>query len=119
MATPANAACGGKLSPPPSCVTSRRVKITREDVRHVAALARLELSTDEEERLVTELEAILGYVETLDELDTEGVPPTAHALDVAAAFRDDEVRNAPQVESLLTNAPDRSQGFFRVPKIIE
>jgi len=95
------------------------MKITREDVRHVATLARLELSADEEERLVAELEAILGYVETIGELDTEGVPPSAHALDVAPAFRDDEVRNAPDVESLLANAPDRWQAFFRVPKIIE
>jgi len=85
----------------------------------VAALARLELSAAEEERLAADLEAILGYVKALDELDTEGVPPTAHALDVASAFRDDEVRNTPNVESLLANAPDRSQSFFRVPKIIE
>ncbi len=95
------------------------MKITREDVRHVAALARLELSQDEEEKLVAELEAILGYVETIGELDTEGVPPSAHALDLAPAFREDEVRNAPDVEALLANAPDRWQAFFRVPKIIE
>jgi aspartyl-tRNA(Asn)/glutamyl-tRNA(Gln) amidotransferase subunit C len=95
------------------------MKITREDVRHVAALARLELSADEEERLVADLEAILGHVETIGELDTEGVPPSAHALDVAPAFRDDEVQNAPDVEALLANAPDRWQAFFRVPKIIE
>jgi aspartyl-tRNA(Asn)/glutamyl-tRNA(Gln) amidotransferase subunit C len=95
------------------------MKITVEDVRHVAALARLELSAAEEEALVAELGAILAYVDALTELDTEGVPPTAHALDAGPAFRDDEVRNGPEVDALLANAPDRWEGFFRVPKIIE
>jgi len=95
------------------------VKITVEDVRHVAELARLELSAAEEETLVAELGAILEYVDALTGLDTEGVPPTAHALDVGSVFRDDEVRNGPEVDALLGNAPDRWQDFFRVPKIIE
>ena len=93
--------------------------IRPQDVRHVAALARLELSPQEEQSLLTDLQAILGYVEKLRELDTEGVPPTAHMLDVGAALREDEVRNEADVEALLANAPDRWQGFFRVPKIIE
>ena len=95
------------------------MKITVEDVRHVAALARLELSAAEEEALVAELGAILAYVDSLADLDTDGVPPTAHVLDVGPAFRDDEVRNEPAVDALLDNAPDRWQGFFRVPKFIE
>jgi aspartyl-tRNA(Asn)/glutamyl-tRNA(Gln) amidotransferase subunit C len=80
------------------------MKITVEDVRHVAALARLDLSAAEEEKLVAELGAILGYVEALARLDTEGVPPTAHVFDVGPAFRDDEVRNV-RVDALLENAP--------------
>ena len=88
------------------------MKITRAEVRHVAALARLELSAEEEER-------IAGELEKLDELDVTNVAPTAHVFDVGAAFREDEVRNGPAVEELLGNAPDRWQGFFRVPKIIE
>jgi len=95
------------------------MKISLEDVRHVAALARLDLSPEEEEKLVTELGSILGYVEKLGELDTEGVAPTAHVLDVGPAFREDEVRNGPEVDALLENAPDRWLSFFRVPKIIE
>jgi len=95
------------------------MKITREQVRHVAALARLELSPEEEERIAGELEAILGYVDKLNELDVTNVAPTAHVFDVGAAFREDEVRNEPAVDELLENAPDRWQGFFRVPKIIE
>jgi aspartyl-tRNA(Asn)/glutamyl-tRNA(Gln) amidotransferase subunit C len=93
--------------------------ITREDVRRVAELARLELSADEEGRLVGELDAILGYVAKLAGLDVSEVPPTANALDVGGAFREDEVTNAPDAEHLLANAPDRWQSFFRVPKIIE
>jgi aspartyl-tRNA(Asn)/glutamyl-tRNA(Gln) amidotransferase subunit C len=96
------------------------MKIGRDEVRHVAALARLALSADEEEQLAGELEAILGYIETLAELDTENVPPTAHAaLDAGPVFRVDEVRNEPRVEELLANAPDRSGSFLRVPNIIE
>jgi aspartyl-tRNA(Asn)/glutamyl-tRNA(Gln) amidotransferase subunit C len=93
--------------------------ITREDVRRVAELARLELSPDEEERLAGELGAILGYVAKLAELDVAGVPPTANALDVGGALRDDVVENRPDADRLLANAPDRWQDFFRVPKIIE
>jgi aspartyl-tRNA(Asn)/glutamyl-tRNA(Gln) amidotransferase subunit C len=95
------------------------MKVRREEVRRVAELARLALTPQEEEALVADLGAILGYVEKLRELDTEGVPPTAHVHDTGSAFRADEVRNAADVEALLANAPDRWQGFFRVPKIIE
>ncbi len=95
------------------------MKITREEVRHVAGLARLELSREEEERIAGELESILGYVAKLDELDVADVAPTVHVFDVGAAFREDEVLNEPAVEELLHNAPDRWQDFFRVPKIIE
>jgi aspartyl-tRNA(Asn)/glutamyl-tRNA(Gln) amidotransferase subunit C len=95
------------------------MKITREQVRHVAALARLELSSEEEERIAGELEAILGYVDKLNELDVANVEPTSHVFDVGAAFREDEVFNRPAVDELLANAPDRWQDFFRVPKIIE
>ncbi|MEA2624751.1 MAG: aspartyl-tRNA(Asn)/glutamyl-tRNA(Gln) amidotransferase subunit [Candidatus Binatota bacterium] len=95
------------------------MKISAADIRHVALLARLELDADEERRLGADLQTILDYVEKLRELDTDDVPPTAHALDDAAAFREDEVRNLPDADRLLANAPDRLGGFFRVPKIIE
>jgi len=95
------------------------MKVRRDDVRHVAELARLALTPQEEETLVAELGAIFGYVEKLRELDTEGVPPTAHVHDTGRALRADEVGNAADVEALLANAPDRWHDFFRVPKIIE
>ncbi|MGH7823078.1 MAG: Asp-tRNA(Asn)/Glu-tRNA(Gln) amidotransferase subunit GatC [Candidatus Binatia bacterium] len=95
------------------------MKISPDVVRHVALLARLRLSAEEEARLAGELDAILGYVDKLRELDTEGVPATSHAIDLATAFREDAAVNAPDVDALLENAPDRAGGFFRVPKIIE
>ncbi|MGH7897823.1 MAG: Asp-tRNA(Asn)/Glu-tRNA(Gln) amidotransferase subunit GatC [Candidatus Binatia bacterium] len=95
------------------------MKISLEDVRRVASLARLELSPDEERRLVGDLGTILEYIEKLGELDTTGVPPTAHVTDVGCRFRNDIVENRENVEELLANAPDRLESFFKVPKIIE
>src|SRR3972149_1361542 len=94
-------------------------KISREQVRHVAMLARLALTPREGEAFTTDLNAILTYVEKLDELDTDAVEPMAHAVDVPAPFRDDRVRGAPTTEALLRNAPERQDDFFRVPKIVE
>ncbi len=90
-----------------------------EDVRHVALLARLDLSEEEERLFVAQLDGILRHIDKLNELPTDAVPPTAHGLDVGAGFRDDVVENAPDPERLLAGAPDRSGNFFRVPKIIE
>ena len=95
------------------------MKITREEVRHVAALARLRFSADEEELLTQQLDRILQYVEKLAELDTSGVEPLAHVIEVVNAFREDRVVNRPDPESLLANAPAREKNFFKVPKILE
>ena len=92
------------------------MKITREQVRHVAALARLELSPQEEERIAGELEAILGYVDKLNELDVTNVEPTSHVFDVGAAFREDEVRNEPAVDELLENAPTAGRASSAFPR---
>ena len=95
------------------------MKITREEVKRVALLARLELSAEEENRLTEQLDNILQYMEKLGRLDTANVEPLAHAVDIVNAFREDRVTNEPQAETLLANAPDRENTFFRVPKIIE
>ncbi len=95
------------------------MKLTREEVRHVATLARLRLTPEEADRLTEQLENILQYMETLDQLDTSRVEPFTHAVDVVNAFREDKVTNHPNAEALLANAPDKDQTFFRVPKIIE
>jgi len=93
--------------------------LTREDVKHVAKLARMELTLEEEEQLTLQLDKILHYIEKLDQLDTENVEPLAHMGDIVNAFREDRVINRPATDPLLTNAPDREQNFIKVPKIIE
>ena len=94
-------------------------KISREQVRHVALLARLELTPNEEERLETELSEMLAYVDQLNEIDTGNVEPTAQVGESGTPMRDDEVTNAPEPELMLANAPARKGTFFKVPKIIE
>ena len=93
--------------------------ISREEVQHVARLARLHLTDDEVERMRQQLDAILAYIDKLRELDVEGVEPTAHAVPLVNVMRDDEVAPSLSQEAALANAPDRAGEFFRVPRIIE
>ena len=93
--------------------------ITREEVLHVARLARLAMSDDESDRLGGQLSAILDYVKQLDRLDTRDVVPTSHAIETGTPFRDDVVEPFGDKEALLANAPDRLNDCFRVPRIIE
>jgi aspartyl-tRNA(Asn)/glutamyl-tRNA(Gln) amidotransferase subunit C len=93
--------------------------ISRQDVEHVARLARLALSNAELERMREQLNGILGYIDTLRALDTAGVEPTSHAVPLVNVMREDDNRpSLPQAQA-LGNAPDRSGEFFRVPRIIE
>ena len=89
--------------------------ITRDEVLHVAALARLELSDEEVERFREQLSAILEAVGKVAELDLSGVEPTAHPLELANVWADDEPRPCLPVEDALANAPDRDGALFRVP----
>lgn len=91
--------------------------ITREDVVHVARLARLELSEGELERMREQLSAILDAVGKVAELDLEGVEPTAHPLDLVNVLADDEPRPCLPREEALANAPDPEDGFFGVPAV--
>lgn len=93
--------------------------VTLDDVRKVAQLARLSFSSDEEERLIQDLNRMLDYVASLDELDTSGVPPTAHVLPVSNVFREDAPRQSLPQDVALQNAPSSAHGHFRVPKVIE
>jgi aspartyl-tRNA(Asn)/glutamyl-tRNA(Gln) amidotransferase subunit C len=93
--------------------------ITRQEVQHIALLARLHLTAEEEGRLVDQLGAILEYVATLQKVDTSHVTPMSGALETGNPLRDDRVTNAPNTEALLANAPAADDGFFQVPKIIE
>ena len=89
--------------------------ISRDEVLHVARLARLALTDEEVERLGAQLNAILEAVGKVAELDLEGVEPTAHPLDLVNVWADDEPRPSLPVEEALANAPDREGGFFKVP----
>lgn len=95
------------------------MKITVAEVEHVARLARLELSAEEKNLFVGQMDAILGYVDKLKELNTDGVQPTSHAIPVENAFRLDRKTPSIGVEKALANAPDRAESFYRVPKVIE
>jgi aspartyl-tRNA(Asn)/glutamyl-tRNA(Gln) amidotransferase subunit C len=89
--------------------------IDREQCLHVARLARLELSDDEVERLSEELSKVVEWVETIEELDLDGVAPTSHVVDVVNALRADEPRPSLPREQALAAAPDVAEGGFRVP----
>jgi aspartyl-tRNA(Asn)/glutamyl-tRNA(Gln) amidotransferase subunit C len=93
--------------------------ITREDVEHVAELARLELTAAEKEQFIVQLNSILTYVEQLNELVTTDVDPTSHVLRMSNVFRDDVVRPSLDRALVLQNAPEESHFFFKVPRIIE
>jgi len=93
--------------------------ISREDVRHIAKLARLRFSDDGEAKMADEMGRILDYVDKLNELDTTGVPPMSHVLDIHNVFREDEVEQRIDHEDALRNAPDADSDYFRVPKVID
>ncbi len=89
--------------------------ITRDEVLHVAKLARLELSDDEVDRLTRELGAILEAVGKVAELDLDGVPPTSHPLELVNAWGEDEARPSLPLDEAFANAPHREADLFRVP----
>jgi aspartyl-tRNA(Asn)/glutamyl-tRNA(Gln) amidotransferase subunit C len=89
--------------------------ITKEEVLHVARLARLELSDDEVARFQKQLSAILEAVSKVSELDLSDVPPTAHPLEIANAWAEDEPRPSLTRDEVFANAPDRDGDHFRVP----
>ena len=89
------------------------------DVKYVAQLARLALTSDEEIKLTAQLGNILGYIEKLRELDVSSVEPTAHAMPMVNVTRADEIRPSLPHEEALRNAPRQANGLFIVPKIVE
>jgi len=95
------------------------MKITKEEVRHVAYLARLKFKEEEEQLFTAQLNRILDYMEQLEKVDTSEVEPTFHAVTRTNVFREDSVAPSISQDLTLSNAPDRDRGFFRVPKIIE
>ena len=89
--------------------------IDREQVLHVARLARLRLSEDEVGRMSSELSSVLGHIEKINELDLDGVPPTSHVVQLENVLREDLPRESSKRERILEGAPDVARGGFRVP----
>ncbi len=92
--------------------------VTVKDVEYVAALARLEFTQGEKEKLVHELNDILKYVEQLNTLDTANVEPLSHVIELSNVFRNDASKPSIPQEEALKNAPSKNEKFFKVPKVI-
>jgi aspartyl-tRNA(Asn)/glutamyl-tRNA(Gln) amidotransferase subunit C len=95
------------------------MKITKEQVEHVAKLARLAITDGEKATFSDQLSSILTYVEQLNQLDTSKVEPTSHVISMQNVFREDRVKESLPREEVLAGAPEASEEFFRVPRIIE
>ena len=93
-------------------------KITKEEVKKVAHLARLELNENEINNHAEQLEKILDYIRQLEKIDTDDVPCTTRAIEVVNVFRKDEKKNSDCNEELLELGPSREDKYFKVPKII-
>jgi aspartyl-tRNA(Asn)/glutamyl-tRNA(Gln) amidotransferase subunit C len=94
------------------------MKITPQEISHVANLARLKLSQEEVEAMALQLDDILSYVAKLNELDTEAVKPTTHAISIVNAFREDEVKESLPRDKALANGPRQNGEYFVVPRVI-
>jgi aspartyl-tRNA(Asn)/glutamyl-tRNA(Gln) amidotransferase subunit C len=102
------------------CADSRiPMSVTNEQVRHIAKLARIAMSDEELDRLVPELNNILGWVEQLSEVNTDGIDPLTAVIDQKLRLRDDVVNDGNIRDDVLANAPEAQHGFFAVPKVIE
>ena len=94
-------------------------RITIDEVKHVANLARLAITEEEAEKFATQLDAIITFAEQLNGLDTDHVEPTSHVLDIKNVFREDVAGEGLPVEDVVRNAPDHEDGQIKVPAIIE
>ncbi|GAA2973772.1 Asp-tRNA(Asn)/Glu-tRNA(Gln) amidotransferase subunit GatC [Lentilactobacillus parakefiri] len=94
-------------------------KISEDQVKHVAELAKLKIADDQLPYFTTQLDQIIGLFETLSEVDTDGVEPTSSVTDQINVMRDDIAENWHQRQALLDNAPDTADGYIRVPTIID
>ena len=95
------------------------MRLTPEEVEHVALLARLQLTDEERERFTAQLNSILEHFDQLRQIDTAGVPPMSHAVEMSNVLREDEPTQSLSPEDALANAPDQAENCFRVPRVIE
>ena len=102
-----------------AAIRASNMSVSSEQVRHIAKLARIAMSDEEIERLVPELNNILGWGEQLGEVNTDGIEPLTAVIDQELRLRDDEVTDGNCRDAVLANAPGAEHGFFAVPKVIE
>jgi aspartyl-tRNA(Asn)/glutamyl-tRNA(Gln) amidotransferase subunit C len=95
------------------------MKVTKETIEHVANLARLNISEAEKEKLTSEMENIISYVDKLNELDTSNVKPMEHVIPIRNVLREDRVTGSIDREKLLRSAPVHEEGCYKVPKVVE
>ncbi len=94
------------------------MSVTRKDVEYIAELARLKFKEEELESFTHQLNEILSYVDKLNELNTDNVEPLSHPVENINVFRNDELKKSISTEDALKNAPDKTDEFFKVPKVI-
>jgi aspartyl-tRNA(Asn)/glutamyl-tRNA(Gln) amidotransferase subunit C len=94
-------------------------RITSDEVRHLSVLTRVGMTDDEVELMRDQMSNILDNIDILNQVDTEGVEPTAHSVDVVSVMRDDEITNATSVEEMMANAPRREGDHIRVRAVLE
>ena len=92
--------------------------ISREEVEHIAKLARLQLTDEEIQRFQVELGKIIEYFDQLKKLDTENVPPMTHAVPIENVLREDKVESSLSAQEALQNAPEKKNSYFQVPKVV-
>lgn len=95
------------------------MKITKDQVEHVANLARLNLTEEEKEQMTKDMEAIIGFADQINSLDIADVKPTDHVIPINNVFREDVAAPSMDREKLLSNAPNQENGCFSVPKVME
>jgi len=95
------------------------MSVTKKDVDYIADLARLQLTEEETESLASDMNQILNYMGTLEELDTSDVEPLEHVIDLEYRLRDDKAKEPLSHEDALKNAPDADSDYFRVPRVID
>lgn len=95
------------------------MKVSKEEVKHIAELARLNLEEGEEEKYSQQLSQVLEWADKLNNLDVDKLEPTAHVLEMKNVTRADSARETLSNEKALANAPDKEDGYFKVPRIIE
>ena len=94
------------------------MSVSKEDVKHIAKLSKLNLTQEELEKYTNELSSIVDFANELSNINVEGIKPTAHILDIKNVFRKDEVKEFKDIDGLMQNAPDKERGMFKIPKVI-